>query len=193
MPSGIAPHKPGTEMVEYTIPTVRLPDGTYRMESTKIARALEELYPSPSAHLDSDVLKEVMETMHPNVIRPLAPALVPRMPRECLSGTSIAYHREARKKTFGMTLEELEATRGGEGAWEKAQPGLEKIAEILNRDPSGPFCMGSTPSYADFIIVGFLEWCRCLQGDVLQRVYNIDPAFEKVYTGCQPFLERNGI
>lgn len=153
-------------MVDYTIPAVRLPDGTYVMESRSIAEALETLYPEPKAHLDLALLEDVSKTLKWVVIR-LAPVLVPRMPRECLSGSTIEYHIEARKATFGMTLDELETMHGGEDAWIKATPSLRKLASFFKDDINGPFCLGDVPSYADFLVVGFLEWCRCLRGDIL--------------------------
>ena len=116
---------------------------------------------------------------------------VPRMPRECLSGPSIAWLIEARKQTFGMPLEQVEAKYGGEPAWEKAMPGVENLAAVLKSDSNGPFCLGSTPSYADFIIVGFLEYCRCLGGGIFERTVAIDPAFRGLYDACYPWLERN--
>lgn len=177
-------------MVDYTIPTVQLSDGSYVMESKAIALAIEERYPHPSAHLDSPVLTEVEEARMA-VLRPLFPVLIPRMPRECLSGPTIAYHIEARKKTYGMTLEELEARYGGEPAWEKAMPALRSLAEVLKRDPSGPFCLGSAPSYADFLIVGILEWCKCLQGGIFERIVGIDHAYQVLYDACTQWLERN--
>ena len=160
------------------------------MESKAIALALEQEFPEPSVRLDSPVLKLVEEAMAV-VYRYLRFVLMPRMPRECLSGPTIAWHREARKQSFGMTLEEVEAQYGGEPAWEKATPGLERVAAILKHDANGPFCLGSTPSYADFLIIGFLEWCRCLGGGTFERVVGIDEAFKDVYDACGPWLERN--
>jgi glutathione S-transferase len=167
-----------------------MPNGEYVMESKAIALALEQEFPEPSVHLDSPVLKTVEEAMVV-VYRYMKSVLMPRMPRECLSGPTIAWHREVREQSFGMTLEEVEAKYGGEPAWEKAMPGFESLAAILKHDPSGPFCLGSTPSYADFLINGFLEWCRCLAGGIFERVVGIDQAFKDVYDACAPWLERN--
>lgn len=177
-------------MVDYTVPTVCLADGSYVMESKAIAWALEKEYPTPSVHLDSPVLKQVEEVLLA-VMKALHVVLVPRMPRECLSGPTIEYHIEARKQTYGMTLEEVEAKRGGERAWETAMPALRALAALLKRNEDGPFCLGQTPSYADFLIVGFLEWCRCVKGGNFERVVGIDPALQDVYDACRPWLERN--
>jgi len=55
---GIPPNKKGAE---YTIPAVRLADGTYLMDSLQIAGALEMVYPTPSLHLDWEKLQDVIE------------------------------------------------------------------------------------------------------------------------------------
>ena len=187
---GIPPHKAGTEVTDYTIPAVSLPDGTHIMESKAIALALENLYPKSSAHLDSPVLKQVEEAWVA-ALRPLIPVFCPRMPWECLSGPSIEYYTEARKTTFGMSLDELEAEHGGEPAWARAMPGLQRFVDILRSDASGPFCLGRTPSYADFLIVGFLEWAKCVRGGCFDRVVGVDKAFQDVYDACEPWLKKN--
>lgn len=160
------------------------------MESTAIAHAIESAFPEPSVHLEAPILQDVMSTLRFAVMRPLAPLLVPRMPRECLSGTSIAFHIEARRKTFGMSLEELEAKHGGD-AWENALPGLHKLAEILKQDPSGPFCLGNTPSYADFVIVGFMKWCKCLGDEIFQKLLCVDLVFGCLYESTSVWMQKN--
>lgn len=187
---GIPPHPLRTQMVDYTVPAVRLGDGSYIMESKAIAQSLEKEYPLPSAHLDSPVLTQVEEVMLA-IMRALQFVLVPRMPRECLSGPTIEYHVEARKLTYGMSLEEIEAKYGGDLAWGKAMPALRALAALLKRDSTGPFCLGRIPSYADFLIVGFLEWCRCVKGGNFERIVGIDQAFQDIYDACRPWLERN--
>lgn len=179
-------------MAPYTYPSIRMEDGTSIQESWAIARALEPLYPTPSAHLDDPVAKRVEQEWR-NAIGPLRPVLVPRMPNTCLCGTTIEFHRNARKKTFGMPLEEFESKHGGEEAWEKGMPGLRNLAAILKEDPKGPFCLGDTPSYADFWIVGFLEWARCvsIDNDIFNRIMGVDKAFGDVYEACSPWLKRN--
>lgn len=179
-------------MAPYTIPGLRLPDGTCVQESWRIAQSLEPLYPSPSAHLDAPVLKRV-ERAWRKAIGPLVPVLVPRMPDLCLKGVSIAFHRKVRKESYGMELEELERQYGGEKAWEKAMPGLKALAAALKEDPAGPYCLGKTPSYADFLIVGFLEWAKCVstEDDLYDRIVGVDRGFDDVYKACSPWLERN--
>lgn len=177
-------------MVPYTLPAVRLPDNTYAMESSSISRKVDAMYPEPSVDLDSPLQAEVQRALNKIMVR-LAPVLVPRMPRETLSGVSIQYHRQARRKTFGMSLEEYEDRFGGDAAWKKADPFLRQLADILNANTDGPFCMGARPTYSDFLIVAFLEWCVCLRGPNFDRIVDIDRSFSDVYMACKPWLARN--
>lgn len=165
------------------------------MDSKKIALALEEAYPPPdypSAHLEVPVLARV-EQARLATMKYLQAILVPRMPREVLTGTDIQFHRNARLKTYGMPLEEYEAKFGGEQAWEKAAPGLQQLVDVLKEDPSGPFCLGSTPSYADFIIAAMLEFARCVGGGNLERFFEFDKVFESLFVACGPWLKRNDV
>ncbi|KAL7944093.1 hypothetical protein V8C42DRAFT_358770 [Trichoderma barbatum] len=186
---GLSAHIPGTELADYTVPAVRLPDGSYVMESLSIAKKLEALQPTPNAYVDHPVVEEVARSRK-RLLMCLAPVLVPRMPRECLSGPTIRFHEKAREKTYGMTLEMLEDRFGGRAAWTKAQPLLDDLAGILKRQ-DGPFCLGQTPSYADFIIVAFLEWCRCLQGGIFERIVGNEKSYHDLYMACRPWLQRN--
>ncbi|EME38692.1 hypothetical protein DOTSEDRAFT_75443 [Dothistroma septosporum NZE10] len=193
-PLGIEPHDPTVDAIApYTIPFVTLSDGRHLMDSKKIAAALEAAYPPPdypSAHLEDPVVARA-EQARLSSMKHLQAILVPRMPRECLSSSDIEFHRSARKKTYGMPLEEYEAKFGGEQAWEKARPGLQSLVEILEDDPNGPFCLGNTPSYADFYIVGMLEFSRCVGGGNLERFFEFDGVFQTLYEACGPWLKRN--
>ena len=188
--SGLAPNKAGVAVAEYTVPTVRMPDGSYIMESKRIARAIESLQPEPSVHLDHAVLRRVQDAWL-EVLPPLVPTLVPRMPLYTLRGPSIEFHKASRARDFGMPLTELEAKYGGEKAWKAAEPGLTAWVDVLNENDRGPFCLGDRVSYADFVIVGFLEYCRCLEGDCLERVLRFDPVFGSLYDSCKSWLIRN--
>ena len=188
--SGIEPHKPGTAMNPYTIPTLKMADGSYVMDSKMIAEQLEKLYPEPSGFIDDPVRVRVEDALN-RAFGSLRAELVPRMPNECLTEPTASFHRNARRYTFGMTLEELQAKAGGEKAWENAQAPLQEMAEILKENAEGPYCLGKTPSYADFYIAGVLEWCKLLGGDCLQRMYAVDPAFEALYEACRPWMVRN--
>lgn len=85
------------------------------MESLSIAQKLEALKPEPIVQVNHPVAKEVVQSRK-RLMMCLAPITDPRIPRECLSGPTIAFHRQARKKVYDMTLEELEDRFGGRPA-----------------------------------------------------------------------------
>jgi hypothetical protein len=63
--------------------------------------------------------------------------------------------------------------------------------DVLSQDKIGPFCPGDQVSYADFLIMGFLEHCRVLRDGCFERVLQIDEVFEELYWACKPWLVRN--
>ncbi|GAB1733239.1 hypothetical protein NU195Hw_g8447t1 [Hortaea werneckii] len=52
---------PPNEQGRYTVPTVRLPDGSWIMDSLVIARKLNEMYPEPKLIFDETSLADVTE------------------------------------------------------------------------------------------------------------------------------------
>ena len=68
-----------------------------------------------------------------------------------------AYFRESREARFGMTLEEVQAGRETRVAEFRAS--LLPVRLVLG---SQPWLGGETPSYADYIVFGTLQWPRCV-------------------------------
>lgn len=138
---------------EYTIPVVKLPDGRLVIDSVKIVPELEKLAPSPPLHVDSPFHQKVQDA----VIKcmELAPIMMPRVPARILNEPSAEYFYRTREVKWGMTLPELEKSDKAKNAWTAAEPGFKKLKELIHEDENGPFFMGATPSYADFVAVGF--------------------------------------
>ena len=95
-----------------------------------------------------------------------------------------------------MPLDKFEAEKGGEPAWAAAQKPLAAVAELLHADSSGPFLLGKDVCYADFILVGFLQFCVVLgegggRGDVYDKIVGHDKAFGQVYDACAKWTERD--
>jgi len=190
---GIPPNKEGTP---YTIPTIRFPSYTssgaqWVMDSRHIATALEERFPSPSLHLDSPILAKV-EALVPKITpAAMAPIIIPRVPRDILNEKSKYYFETTRAERFGMSLDELEKSeKGGENAWENAKPGFKELAELLC-ETEGPFFMGETVSYADFVVVGAFQFMKRAGEDIFDRVMKIDPSFPALYEACAAWLKRD--
>jgi glutathione S-transferase len=185
----IAPHADPNAMVPFTIPAVDLADGTCLQDSLPIAKELEKLHPRPSLHLDSPYLSK-LTALIPQAQAPLAPVFAPNVAR-LLNPSSEEYFRRTREKRFGMELDAFEKSeKGGAAAWAGAEPALKQIAELLKEDSSGPFFMGSTPSYADFMLVGFMKmFDRIGQLDGILKVDQ--KAFGSVWKASQEWLKRD--
>lgn len=68
-----------------------------------------------------------------------------------------AYFRQSREQRFGKTLEEVSANRDGNLA--AVRQALEPLRVTL---ATQPFVGGKTPLYADYIVIGMLQWARCI-------------------------------
>jgi glutathione S-transferase len=162
------------------------------MESRAIATALEKEFPSPPLYLVSSILPKV-EALMPKTMLALQPVCLPRIPRDILNERSTYYFNKTREERFGMPLDEFEnSENGGEKAWENAVPHLSELAQRL-KENGGPFFMGKTVSYADFIVVGLLQFLKRLSydDDLFGRAMQIDPSFLVLYEACAEWLKRD--
>jgi glutathione S-transferase len=118
---------------------------------------------------------------------------MPRIPRTMLRPSSIDYFHAARSARFGMTLDELEARRGGEKAWEAAKPGLNALEALMgeHKVDEGPFVLGSRVSYADFVIVAVLEGFRRLGQDLFDRVVEGREGLRGVWEACGEWMGKD--
>jgi glutathione S-transferase len=67
------------------------------------------------------------------------------------------YFRESREKRFGATLEQVMADR------EQRLPAFRASLDPLRLTlKSQPFLAGDAPAYADYIVFGGFQWCRCI-------------------------------
>ncbi|KAF2198653.1 hypothetical protein GQ43DRAFT_400414 [Delitschia confertaspora ATCC 74209] len=190
---GIPPNDkndPGYFM-DYTIPAIRYEDGTYSMDSWKIAQELEKRYPSPSLHLDDPVVVKVRDITQ-QLLRLLGANILAKI-AQILPERSAEYFYRTRKEMFGMTLDEFEKVNGGEQSWEAAKEPSKELAGLL-KESGGPFFLGETVSYADFIFVTFLEFLKRSDGetgDLFSRFVAQDKSFLTLYEACGKWLERD--
>lgn len=115
---------------------------------------------------------------------------MPRVP-SILNENSREYFERTRAEALGKTLQEYASTDGGEEAWIEALPGIKGLGSIIGKE-EGPFVMGDTPSYADFVIVGMLQFFKEVDEDIYERLVKTEPEFGKLYDVCRHWLERNG-
>ena len=160
------------------------------MDSSNIADELEKRYPSPSLHLDSSYNTKVM-TLLPKALGPLIGDLIPYVPDKLLNAESSEYFHRTRTERFGMPLSQYAKEKGGEGAWEAAAPALKELGQVLREESGGPYFMGSTPSYADFRVVGALQWIKRLGDGRYERIVGYDTAFGKIFDACGKWSERD--
>ncbi|RMX78931.1 hypothetical protein D0869_08690 [Hortaea werneckii] len=180
---------PPNEQGRYTVPTVRLSDGSWIMDSLVIARKLKEMYPEPKLIFDEASLADVQKGLGMTA-PPLFPVIMPRI-ATIVTQDSEAYFREMRAKDYGMPLEEFARTKGGEKAWADAEPGFRFLAELYGKDNNGPFLMGSQPSFGDFVIVAFIECVMRVGEDMGQRWLSMDERLARVHEACKPWMEKD--
>ncbi|CAH0026956.1 unnamed protein product [Clonostachys rhizophaga] len=158
------PHLPPNEMAGgiYTAPTIRLPDGTYIMDSKHISALLEEKYPEPSIHLDPKLYARLIEQLKGGM-GSLTTVYVTQVPARLLSQRSVEFFKKTREEMLGMALEEYAKSIPRDEAFAKAVPYLRKITEML-QEKEGPFFKGEQVSYTDFVWAGVLLFFK-VQGD----------------------------
>lgn len=188
----LAPHF-DTPLDAYTSPTIRYTDGRYIMDSKVIAQTIDKDHPEPPLHLDSPYLTKLEEIL-PNLMPALSGNYVPFIPKRLLNDASLPHWYSTREAKFGMKLDELERSQGGEPGWSKAEPLLRQVTDALKENPYGPFFAGKTVSYADFVWAGFLIFWRRIGDDKFSEVLKRtgDPAaHEALLKAVEPWSERD--
>lgn len=177
----------------YTCPAVKLPDGTFMMDSRPICTALENLHPEPSLHMsDTETMDRARDALAPIWVA-LRPLILPRVPEMLLPERSAEYFHRTREQVFGMSLAEVAKSEAAVKAWENVGPGLEGMKAFLTESKEGPFVMGKTVSFADFAIAGAWAMMKCVdkEGDLFGRVMNHDPVLKEHWEAVQPWFERD--
>lgn len=160
-PTGIKPD--GSDA--YTLPAI-YDDSTkvYISDSWKIAEYLDETYPDtprlfPSGtkaaidlfqyHFSHSLFKHILHA----VIAPTCHTLNPR---------SEEYFRRTREATFKCKIEEIApAGPKGDEVWALVKEGLSTLSQVLSKNgPDAQFYLNDQFSYADAIVVSFLEWAK---------------------------------
>lgn len=145
-----------------------MPDGSYVMDSYKIADIIEEKRPEPPMHLDSPILPR-FRTILINFMGQLTPIYVPRVAQHILGDDSIDFFMNTRQQDVGMPLDEY-AEKQGPGAFERAEPFAREMTALLTENSSGPYFLGDVISYTDFIWAAILLFFKCLGNETYQEV-----------------------
>lgn len=160
------------------------------MDSWPIAHELEKRYPNPSLHLDDPVTVTIRNQIN-KILGPLFMQLLPNVPN-LLPERSQKYFYETREAALGKPLPEVqrEALANAEEGWAAAEQPLKEAADLLNKH-DGPFFLGQTVSYADFIFTSMLYFVKQLDVGFFQRMVSFDPAFSKVYEASEHWFAKN--
>lgn len=189
----LEPHLPGLSL--YTSPTIQYTDGRYVADSRKIAELLERDHPSPSLHLDAPVLKQLEETvaeLMPKIRGIYMPTVHKRILHQ--DQRNLDYWVATREQRSGKSLDELWRTEGGDNWQAGAEPVLRKVTAMLKENDKGPFFLGDTVSYADFVWAGLLIFVRRLGQDFFQPLLDRTgdrTVHEELLKAVEPWSKRD--
>lgn len=184
--SGLKPNPPGS-WSEYSVPTIRLPDGSYMMDSAVIAEKLESLYPAPSLHLNSTLEHEAQAAMM-KVFVPLVPYLLAIATNKLVAPQDLDWFKSDRASRFGMTIEEYETEKDPDIAYAGAKPGFEECKQVLtvHKKDEGPFILGSVPCYADFYLAATIQMYRRAGAEIFARfIQEAGPELKRLHEACE--------
>ena len=159
--------KDGTPL--YTLPAIHDPStGIYIADSLPIAEYLENTYPdTPSIFPNGSVaLQKAFETTFSQKLDAIWAFMIPATCLK-LNPRSQEYFRRTREISFGKKLEDVVPT--GEARteeWGKFEKGLDTIhSYLVSTDEKGPYMMGDTISWSDFVIFSYLYWFKVIFGE----------------------------
>ncbi|KAH8127167.1 hypothetical protein FP744_10007505 [Trichoderma asperellum] len=183
---------PNEQGPQFTAPAIQMPDGTYVMDSYKIADIIEEKHPVPSLALNTPMQLRFRDSLV-KFMGKLHPIYIPTVANQLLSEESLEYFLTTRQKDVGMPLDEF-GKRHGPGAFERCEPFAREITALLNESPSGPYFLGDTISYTDLIWAGILLFFKRLGTEVYQEVLRVTGdagAHTRFLDALSPWTERD--
>jgi glutathione S-transferase len=128
-------------------------------DSWAIAEYLERLYPEPSLFGGAAGQAHALfiNAWADTVLQPGISRLIVADIVQAIDPRDQAYFRESREQAFGATLEQVVA--GREGRLEAWRASLSPMRAVLRKQP---WLGGEAPDYADYIVLGSLQWPRCI-------------------------------
>lgn len=80
-----------------------------------------------------------------------------------------------------------------EKAWEGAEKGIKELSELLKLHSSGPYFLGEEVSYADFVVVAWLQFLQRIdKGGLFERFVTYDrEGFLGLFEACAQWLDRD--
>ena len=148
-----------------------LVDGeTVLSDSWRIAEWLEAHHPEPSLFRGAAATTRFINAWADSVMHPALSRLILLDIHDCLGPKDQAYFRASREARFGQTLEAVQAGR------ETDVKAFRKVLQPLRITlASQPWLGGEAPGYADYIVLGSLQWARCVSA--FRLLAEDDPVF----------------
>ncbi|KAF8192117.1 hypothetical protein BJ912DRAFT_276935 [Pholiota molesta] len=159
---------------QYTLPVIHDPStGVSISDSFMIAEYLDKTCPTPQIFPHhTQGLQAPFESAYIERSRPIVPFVIPVISAK-LTPISQAVYIPEQEKIFGKTIAEL--LPKGEAAvegWNKYKDGLAEVARWY-AETDGPFLLGDTISWADFVVASLIMMCRSLWGEKSQQWQDI--------------------
>jgi len=134
--------------------------GSTVADSWAIAEYLERTYPDRPSLFGGDAGRahaRFINAWADTILLPGIARLIVRDIVEVLDPRDSEYFRRSREERFGMPLEQVVADRNERvEAWRAT---LSPLRTVLQHQP---WLGGGAPDYADFIVLGTLQWPRCV-------------------------------
>ncbi|CZT16037.1 related to putative glutathione S-transferase [Ramularia collo-cygni] len=182
---------PAPKPSPYTLPAIKLPNGTSLQDSAAIAPKLEETCPEPSLHLETGLHEQVGKLIG-GIAMPMLKVIYPAIARNIIKEEYLDSWLAGKEPKLGMSMQEFEAS-GGESAWKAAEPGFVALKEFLasNKKDKGPFILGSQVCYGDFIIAALLESVRIIGDGLFERFVGYDEQLRELHEACGEWFVDN--
>ncbi|KAJ7911559.1 hypothetical protein B0H13DRAFT_1614502 [Mycena leptocephala] len=168
-----------------TLPALRIGDAVPIMGSLEIADALEDLVPASPTHPSVFSLpgsREVASEFDALTLsRPLAYHVVPHTPA-ILDAHALEFFERTRLAPFAS-----ERRRKPRASWAAAVLAHQEVAEREGRG-NGPYVMGDTVTYADFIIAGMVKWTEFIVGEAAVKVVAQTPTLSRLLEALDKLL-----
>ncbi|KAJ3120448.1 hypothetical protein HK100_012795 [Physocladia obscura] len=164
---GIPPNPKG---LEFTCPAIAVKQSSKvfaLQESLAIAKFLDEtnssnsdrkIFPNPGALSLALLVQRVVDRI---LNSPVAKIAIPKVV-DILDPSGREYFIRTRTEWFGMPIDDWAGDL--EIAWKNLARDVDIFSKMLveaaNGPEGGPFFMGSVPSYADFVFVGYIVWLK---------------------------------
>ncbi|KJA24471.1 hypothetical protein HYPSUDRAFT_38907 [Hypholoma sublateritium FD-334 SS-4] len=139
----------------------------YLTDSVVIAEYLDKTYPGPSIFPSNTIaIQSLLETAYIVHIRPIIPLV---MPAACdkMNPRSADYYRVKRVEAL-LKVFQVGDTLPREVYWTQYRDGLGEVDKWYSKI-DGPFLMGNTVSWGDFVVGSCIIWLRVIWGEESQE------------------------